>query len=111
GEHGLHLHGRNRLDRRAIQPDDGVANGCHEEQGHAGGSEQSMSRGIRQPIPMSERGAAMLAALCLAAVFAISLTSYLALCYTSLVLSTRYVMTSFRGGELAGPASSRRCMR
>jgi hypothetical protein len=60
-----------------------------------------MSGRIRQPLPRSQRGAAMLAALCLAAVFAISLTSYLALCYTSLYVSTRYVMTSFRGSELA----------
>ena len=43
----------------------------------------------------------MLAALCLAAVLAISLSSYLALCYTSLYLSTRYVATSYRGSELA----------
>lgn len=60
-----------------------------------------MKRPNRQLIPKDRRGAAMLAALCLAAVFAISLTSYLSLCYTSLYLSTRYVMTSFRGNELA----------
>lgn len=60
-----------------------------------------MIRSKRQPLPTSQRGAAMLAALCLAAVFAISLSSYLALCYTSLYLSTRYVMTTFRGSELA----------
>ncbi|HEY1793302.1 MAG TPA: hypothetical protein VGG34_10315 [Opitutaceae bacterium] len=42
----------------------------------------------------------MLAALCLAAVFAISLTSYLTMCYTSLSVSTRNLMFN-RGAELA----------
>ncbi|MGA2693638.1 MAG: hypothetical protein ABSF76_14850 [Opitutaceae bacterium] len=51
-------------------------------------------------LPKSERGAAMLAALCLAMVFAISLSSYLALCYTSLSLSTRTVAIS-HSSELA----------
>lgn len=46
----------------------------------------------RDPVPRSERGAAMLAALCLAMVFAISLSSYLALCYNSLNQSTRSIM-------------------
>jgi len=45
-------------------------------------------------IPSSERGAAMLAALCLAMVFAISLSSYIALCYVSLNMSTRSIMLS-----------------
>jgi len=47
--------------------------------------------GETRPIPRSERGAAMLAALCLAMVFAISLTSYIALCYVSLNMSTRSI--------------------
>jgi hypothetical protein len=51
-------------------------------------------------IPKSERGAAMLAALCLAMVFAICLSSYIALCYTSLKMSTRNLMSS-RSVELA----------
>src|SRR5271154_3096014 len=51
-----------------------------------------MIAGRRQPIPKDERGAAMLAALCLAMVFAISLSSYMALCYTSLKMSTRALM-------------------
>ena len=42
----------------------------------------------------------MLVALCLAMVFAISLSSYIALCYTSLVMSTRSVMSA-RSAELA----------
>jgi len=50
-----------------------------------------MSLRSRQPLPKSQRGAAMLAALCLAMVFAISLSSYLALCYTSLTMSTRSI--------------------
>ena len=50
------------------------------------------SRG--QSIPASERGAAMLAALCLAMVFAICLSSYIALCYNSLKMSTRNLMGS-----------------
>ena len=45
-------------------------------------------------IPTSERGAAMLAALCFAAVLAISLSSYLALCFTSLSISTRNQLQS-----------------
>ena len=48
----------------------------------------------------SERGAALLAALCLAAVLAISLASYVAVCYRSLQMSTRNV-NSTRGVELA----------
>ncbi len=40
----------------------------------------------------SERGAALLAALCFALVFIICLSSYIALCYTSLKMSTRNVM-------------------
>jgi hypothetical protein len=43
-------------------------------------------------MPRGERGAAMLAALCLAMVFAISLSSYIALCFTSLAMSTRNVV-------------------
>jgi hypothetical protein len=43
-------------------------------------------------IPRGERGAAMLAALCLAMVFAIALSSYVALCYVSLSTSTRNVV-------------------
>ena len=45
-------------------------------------------------IPSSERGAAMIAALCMAMVFAISLSSYIALCYVSLNMSTRSIMLS-----------------
>lgn len=48
----------------------------------------------KQSVPRSERGAAMLAALCLAMVFAISLSSYIALCYVSLMMSTRSIMSS-----------------
>jgi hypothetical protein len=51
-----------------------------------------MTPGRRQTLPKDERGAAMLAALCLAMVFAISLSSYIALCYTSLKMSTRSLM-------------------
>lgn len=51
-----------------------------------------MKHRFRQSLPRSERGAAMLAALCLAMVFAISLSSYIALCYTSLAMSTRNVV-------------------
>ena len=51
-----------------------------------------MKNGSRQPMPRGERGAAMLAALCLAMVFAISLSSYIALCFTSLAMSTRNVV-------------------
>jgi hypothetical protein len=40
----------------------------------------------------SERGSAMLAALCFAMVFAIVLSSYIALCYSSLKSSTRFLM-------------------
>lgn len=47
-----------------------------------------------QSIPKSERGAAMLAALCLAMVFALCLSSYVALCYTSLRMSNRNMMNS-----------------
>jgi hypothetical protein len=54
----------------------------------------------KQSIPRSERGAAMLAALCLAMVFAISLSSYIALCYVSLATSTRNVANE-HGLELA----------
>ncbi len=53
-----------------------------------------MSLHRTQSIPRSERGAAMLAALCLAMVFAICLSSYIALCYTSLRMSTRNMMSS-----------------
>ncbi len=59
-----------------------------------------MIAGQTQPIPKDERGAAMLAALCLAMVFAISLSSYIALCYTSLKMSTRGLMNE-HGSELA----------
>ena len=59
-----------------------------------------MIRRLPKTIPNSERGAAMLAALCLAMVFAICLSSYIALCYTSLMMSTRNVMNSL-GSELA----------
>jgi hypothetical protein len=45
-------------------------------------------------IPKSERGAAMLAALCLAMVFALCLSSYIGICYTSLTMSTRNLMSS-----------------
>jgi hypothetical protein len=48
----------------------------------------------KDPIPSSERGAAMLAALCLAMVFVIVLSSYITLCYTSLKMSTRNMMAS-----------------
>jgi hypothetical protein len=40
-------------------------------------------------IPKSEQGSALLAALCLAIVFAISISSYIAMCYLSLGVSTR----------------------
>jgi len=53
-----------------------------------------MSLRRSQSIPKSERGAAMLAALCLAMVFALCLSSYIALCYTSLRMSTRNLMSS-----------------
>lgn len=53
-----------------------------------------MKPGSKMRIPRSERGAAMLAALCLAMVFAISLSSYIALCYVSLTMSTRSTMVS-----------------
>ena len=59
-----------------------------------------MIRSRLQSIPTSERGAAMLAALCLAMVFAICLSSYIALCYTSLTASSRNIMNSL-GSELA----------
>jgi hypothetical protein len=48
----------------------------------------------RQPIPKSTRGAALLAALCLALVFTIALSSYIALCYTSLAMSTRNLVNN-----------------
>lgn len=51
-----------------------------------------MSMRYKQHLPRSERGAAMLAALCLAMVFAIALSSYIALCYVSLSTSTRNVV-------------------
>jgi hypothetical protein len=51
-----------------------------------------MKRGRGQSVPKSKRGSAMLAALCLAMVFAISLASYISLCYTSLKMSTRHLM-------------------
>jgi hypothetical protein len=54
----------------------------------------------KEPIPRGERGAAMLAALCLAMVFAIALSSYIALCYVSLSTSTRNVVNE-HGLELA----------
>jgi hypothetical protein len=60
-----------------------------------------MTRARSQPIPRDCRGSAMLAALCLAMVFAISLSSYLALCYENLYVSERNAMTTFRGSELA----------
>jgi hypothetical protein len=60
-----------------------------------------MMRMPSQPIPKDCRGSAMLAALCLAMVFAISLSSYLALCYENLYVSERNAMTTFRGSELA----------
>ena len=53
-----------------------------------------MNRICKQPIPRSERGSALLAALCLAIVLTISLSSYLALCFTSLAMSTRSVMAT-----------------
>jgi hypothetical protein len=51
---------------------------------------------LRRPrsILRSERGSALLAALCLAMVFALSLSSFIALSYTSLSLSARNVMSS-----------------
>ncbi len=45
----------------------------------------------KQSIPRSRSGSAMLAALCLAMVFAISISSYLALCRASLAASTRSI--------------------
>ena len=53
-----------------------------------------MTRWAQASIPRSKRGAAMLAALCFAAVFAISLSSYLSLCFTSLNISSRNLMQS-----------------
>lgn len=49
-------------------------------------------RGPADPIPRSERGSAMLAALCFAIVFTIVLSSFAALTYTSLKVSTRNLM-------------------
>src|SRR4051794_28397532 len=43
----------------------------------------------RQLLPKSDRGAALLAALCFATILAISLSSYMTLCYRTLSLSTR----------------------
>lgn len=51
-------------------------------------------------VPVSERGAAMLAALCVALVLAIVLSSYITMCYRSLQMSTRNV-TSGHSVELA----------
>ena len=51
-----------------------------------------MSAVARQPIPQSERGSALLAALCFAIVFAIAISSYLGLCFTSLAMSSRNIM-------------------
>jgi hypothetical protein len=48
----------------------------------------------RQPLPRNERGSALLAALCMAVVLTIALSSYLALCFTSLAMSTRSVMAA-----------------
>ena len=48
----------------------------------------------RQPLPRSDRGSALLAALCMAVVLTISLSSYLALCFTSLAMSTRSIMSA-----------------
>ena len=48
----------------------------------------------------SQRGAALLAALCLAMVFALCLTSFVALAYTSLTMSTRNALST-HGIELA----------
>ena len=53
-----------------------------------------MKPGFKVFFPKGERGAAMLAALCLAMVFALSLSSYIALCYTSLNMSTRNIAVS-----------------
>jgi hypothetical protein len=54
----------------------------------------------KQPFRGSERGSAMLAALCLAMVFAISLSSYIAVCYASLNMSTRSIAMA-HSSELA----------
>ncbi|HZZ18412.1 MAG TPA: hypothetical protein VFE25_03535, partial [Opitutaceae bacterium] len=53
-----------------------------------------MTRGQEGTPMKGERGSAMLAALCLAMVFAISLSSYIALCYSSLNMSTRSIAIS-----------------
>ena len=53
-----------------------------------------MRRRDPDSVPVSERGAAMLAALCLAMVFALCLSSFIALAYTSLTMSSRNVMSS-----------------
>ena len=50
--------------------------------------------------PTSERGAALLAALCFAMVMAVALASYITVCYRSLQLSTRN-LNSTHGAELA----------
>jgi hypothetical protein len=54
----------------------------------------------RQPLPKDERGSALLAALCMAVVLTIALSSYLALCFTSLAMSTRSVLAA-RSQEIA----------
>jgi hypothetical protein len=54
----------------------------------------------RQRLPKDERGSALLAALCMAAVLTIALSSYLALCFTSLAMSTRSVLAA-RSQEIA----------
>jgi hypothetical protein len=54
----------------------------------------------RQKALSSERGSALLMALCFAAVLAIALSSYLTLCYRSLQMSTRS-MNSSHSAELA----------
>ena len=51
-------------------------------------------------LPASERGAAMLAAMCFALVLAIALSSYITMCYRSLQMSTRNA-NSGHGIELA----------
>lgn len=53
-----------------------------------------------QRIPRSERGSAMLTALCLSMVFALCLTSFVELSYTSLLASSRNFMSS-RCAEIA----------
>lgn len=55
---------------------------------------ENIMMGRRQHLPKSERGAALLAALCFALVFVLCLSSFIALCYTSLLVSTRNIMGS-----------------